>query len=190
MNESVFENEVLLFHVPSGRQQVLQLTNQPPVLEIQEEGGVSGVGGICFMLPGTVWPRRRVCWSLDTWMFFTERWVSLTLRFPVSSSKFGVHVISKETSSRLVRDVTIVWLCVFLSRWFLMLPSPGHSRLNNGSFVGKTLIDYVCNTEWQLSTWNWSASSRISLHWALWQAPALICWPDILSKCWCSEQAH
>lgn len=73
-----FEKEGSLFLVLGGRQQLLWLANQPPVLEIQEEGRCFGCGrGLLHF----IWSRAatRVSLfvlshrlSLDTRRFFAE----------------------------------------------------------------------------------------------------------------------
>lgn len=79
---------------------------------------------------------------------------------------FKVHVISKEMSSRYCLTVCIV---VTVSATALARSL----QIKYWLFCGKTLIDCVCNSDSQLSIWKWSASSRITLPWALLTDPLL-----------------
>lgn len=120
-----FENEGSLFHHLSGRQQVLELTNQQPVLETQEEGGVSGVGGVCFTLLLGLAGESVGLQKLG----FVPWVVSFPLPLLLLLSPCGG--CCRLVCCRCCLTVCIVVPLVSARPW------PGHSRLNIGSFVWK-----------------------------------------------------
>lgn len=137
-----FEREGSLCLVLSGRQQVLWLANQPPVLEIQEEGRHFGCGRVCSTASGTMRPHGWVCSSSFTDCLWTLWGSLLSTNFHCCTSFLFIgamflllnQVISKEMSSWLLWlqccVMSLLFYCVYCySYGFMLLPWPDHSRL-------------------------------------------------------------